>query len=387
MSGGAPPSVVRRSIVSLGTLAGGAALALVPAASVSIASRLFDQREQGWVAVAVLVATFAGQIAFSVVVEARLASPGTERRVVLPRWLVVLALAAAAVVAITPPRALVLCVALPVMSAALEVGRGVSVAERLDRREVAASVLVGAGATLGVAAGLLGQRWALVPLVGGIAAATVVRARPVAHRASRQDGRTLTWVLTDTGVTGVIPPLLNAVILARLSPVDAVLFTSISTVSGLLAIPLNFMRLRLLKEHSRLDVVLSAASLAGAVLVIVVLEFAGAFGLLFGAGWRHSPTLVPLLVACGWRSASLITTIPFTALRRVGAVRRVTLLRAAISAFTVGLALVGLAVAGLIGVFVGLLVSELAGAAVLTAAARSHPTVLQARSRRTQVVP
>ena len=361
---------VRRGVQSLVTLAGGAALAVVPAASVSIASRLFDERGQGWVAVAVLVATFAGQLAFSVVVEARLASPGTERRVVLPRWLVVLAVGAAVVVAVTPPNPVVLSVALPLMSAGLEVGRGVSVAERLDRREVVASVAVGAGAAAGVVAGLLGQRWALVPLVVGIAVATLVRARPVSQRPSAADPRALRWVLADTAVTGVIPPLLNAVILGRLSSVDAVLFTSVSTVSGLLAIPLNFMRLRLLKERSRLDVVLSAASLVAAVLVIVGLELAGLFGVLFGDAWRHSATMVPLLVACVWRSASLVTTVPFTALRRAGAVRVVTVLRAVVSALTVALALARLSLRGLVGVFVGLLVSEVAGATILSVAAR-----------------
>lgn len=361
-----------RAVRSMMTLAGGAALAVVPAASVSIASRLFDSREQGWVAVAVLIATFVGQLVFSVVVEARLATPVSDRRVVLPRWLVVLTVGAAAVVALTPPNALVLCVALPLMSAGLEVGRGVSVAERLDRREAVASLAVGSGAAAGVVAGLLGQRWALVPLVVGIAVATLVRARPVGHRASRAEPSVMRWVVADTAATGVVPPLLNAVILGLLSPIDAVLFTSVSTVSGLLAIPLNFMRLRLLKESSRLDVALSAVSLVAAVLLIVVAEVLGLFGVLFGSAWSDNPTLVPLLVACVWRSASLVTTIPFAALRRAGAARLVTILRAVISVVTVGLALVGLVVAGLLGVFGGLLVAELVGATVLTWAARRH---------------
>ena len=49
-------------------------------------------------------------------------------------------------------------------------------------------------------------------------------------------------------------------ILAFLGAADAVLFTSIATVSGLLAIPLNFLRLRLLKAHSSLDILVSASS-------------------------------------------------------------------------------------------------------------------------------
>ena len=132
------------------------------------------------------------------------------------------------------------------------------------------------------------------------------------------------WVIADTAITGVIYPLLNTMILAFLGAADAVLFTSIATVSGLLAIPLNFMRLRLLKEHSRLDIVVSAASVVAAVVVLLVLELVGVFGYLFGPAWTESATLLPLLLACAWRAASLATTIPFAALRRAGAVRLLT---------------------------------------------------------------
>jgi hypothetical protein len=168
----------------------------------------------------------------------------------------------------------------------------------------------------------------------------------------------------------VIYPLLNAMILAFLGSTDAVLFTSIATVSGLLAIPLNFMRLRLLKEHSRLDIVVSAASVVAAVLVLLVLESIGALGFLFGSTWTQSATLVPLLLACAWRAASLATTIPFAALRREGAVRLVTGLRAMVSIVTFGLAALGLALNSLPAVFLGLLIAELASALIYEVARR-----------------
>ena len=140
--------------------------------------------------------------------------------------------------------------------------------------------------------------------------------------------------------------------------------------SGLLAIPLNFMRLRLLKEHSRLDIVVSGASVLAAVVALLVLEFTGVFGFVFGEAWTESATLVPLLLACGWRAASLATTIPFAALRRAGEVRLVTGLRAAVSVLTFGLAAVGLAAQSLSAVFLGLLVAELASAVVYEVARR-----------------
>lgn len=364
------PLRMRGAVLSLITLLGGVSLAVIPAATVSISSRLFSVEEQGFLAVAVLVATFAGQLTFAVVVESRLSSAATERRVVFPLWLAAVSVVTAVVIAVIPPNAVVLAIGLPILIAALEVGRGVSVAERLDRREIVASVAVGLGALVGVLAGFAGQDWALIPLVAGIAIATCVRCLPVNHRASRPEPAVMGWVIADTAITGAVYPLLNTMILAFLGPADAVLFTSIATVSGLLAIPLNFMRLRLLKEHSGLDIVISAASVIAAVVALLVLEFVGAFGFIFGTAWTDSATLVPLLLACAWRAASLATTIPFAALRRAGEVRLLTGLRAAVSAITFALAAVGLTFQNLAAVFLGLLIAELASAVIYEIARR-----------------
>lgn len=364
------PMRLRRATLSLVTLLGGVSLAVIPAATISISARLFDAQEQGMLAVAVLVATFAGQLSFAVVVESRLSSAATERRVVFPLWLAAISVVTAIVLAVIPPDAIALAVGLPILVAALEVGRGVSVAERLDRREIVASIAVGAGALVGVLAGFAGMTWALVPLVVGIAVATVVRCLPVEHRASRPEPAVLGWVVADTAITGAVPPLLNGMILALLGPTEAVIFTAVSTVSGLLAIPLNFLRLRLLKEHSRLDIVVSAGAVAAAIAVLLVLELTGVFGLVFGDAWTLEATILPLAVACAWRAASLATTLPFAALRRMGEVRLLTGLRAAVSLLTFALAAAGLAVQSLTAVFLGLLVAELASAVVYEAARR-----------------
>ena len=161
------PLRLRGAALSLITLLGGVSLAVIPAATISISSRLFSVEEQGFLAVAVLVATFAGQLTFAVVVESRLSSAATERRVVFPLWLAAISVVTAVVIAVVPPNAVVLAVGLPILIAALEVGRGVSVAERLDRREIVASIAVGLGALVGVLAGFAGQHWALDPPRGG----------------------------------------------------------------------------------------------------------------------------------------------------------------------------------------------------------------------------
>lgn len=364
------PMRLRRATMSAITLLGGVSLAVIPAATVSISSRLFTTAEQGVVAVAVMVATFAGQLAFAVIVESRLSSAGTDRRVVFPLWLAGVSVAAGAALILSGANAIALCICLPFLIAALEVGRGVSVAERLDRREIWASVLVGLGALAGVLAGFLDQTWALTPLVASIVAATVVRCLPVSHRASRPEPRVMGWVVADTAITGAVPPLLNGMILATLGPADAVLFTALATVSGLLAIPLNFMRLRLLKEHSTLDIVVSGGAVAAAFLALLVVEFTGLFGFVFGDAWTFGATIVPLVLACAWRAASLATTIPFAALRRMGEAGLVTGLRAGVSILTFGLAGAGLLFGGLAWVFVGLLVAELTSAVVYEIARR-----------------
>ncbi|TFD29409.1 hypothetical protein [Cryobacterium cryoconiti] len=364
------PLRLRRATLSLITLLGGVSLAVIPAATVAISSRLFSRPEQGIIAVAVMVATFAGQLTFAVVLESRLSSAATERRVVFPLWLAGLALVAAGVIALNARNPIVLCLGLPLLIAALEVGRGVSVAERLDLREIWASVTVGLGALTGVLAAFTGQDWALIPLVAGIALATLVRCLPVTHRASRPEPAVMGWVVADTAITGVIYPLLNTMILTLIGPGEAVLFTAIATVSGLLAIPLNFMRLRLLKEHSRLDIAVSAGAVLAAVVVLVVLERTGVLGFIFGGVWTSSAAILPLVLACGWRAASLATTIPFAALRRMGEVRLLTGLRAAVSVMAFALAGVGLALHSLSAVFLGLLIAELASAVVYELARR-----------------
>jgi hypothetical protein len=367
--------------MSLITLVGGVSLAVIPAATISISARIFTLSEQGTIAVMVMVATFVGQVTFAAVVESRLSSGGTDRRVTFPLWLAALSLIAAIAVAVQFENAIVLCVALPVLLASLEVGRGVSVAERLDSREVAAAIVVGAGALAGVLAGFAGQSWALIPLVAGIFLATLIRSLPVQHRASAPEPHVLGWVVADVAITGSIYPLINWTILAFLGPLPSVLFTAISTVSGVLAIPLNFMRLRLLKQHSTLDILVSAGSVAAAVVVIFVCEFLGVFGYIFGAGWTFEATVLPLLIACLWRAASLATTIPFASLRRMGEAKLLTMLRALVAVLTFGGAAAVVATQQLGWIFAVLLLGELLQAALYEIARRRKVSGLRQSER------
>ena len=377
MSISLPPQIrLRGAAMSLITLLGGVSLAVIPAATVAISARQFTLDEQGAIAVAVMLATFVGQVTFAVVVESRLSSAATARRVTFPLWLAALSVLTAIIVGFNSGSAVVLCVALPILLASLEVGRGVSVAERLDTREIWASVLVGSGALAGVLVAFTAQTWGMIPLVAGIALATCVRSLPVSHQPSRPDPAVMGWVVADTSITGVIYPLLNVMILALIGPAQAIIFTAISTVSGLLAIPLNFLRLRLLKEHSRLDIGVSGLALLGAAVALGMLEATGAFGFIFGSAWSLSDTALPLAVACAWRATSILTTIPFAALRRRGAVRLLTGLRAIVAAITFALAGLGLVTQNIVWVFGGMLVAELISAVIYETARRSRTALV-----------
>jgi hypothetical protein len=361
---------LKQATLSLLSLVGGVSLAAIPAATLSIATRTFTAPDQGTVSVTLTAATFIGQLAFAVLIESRLSSARSERRVTYPRWLALLSVVASLAVAIFPTNPVVLCVALPALIASLEVGRGVSVAERLDAREAWAAVCVALGALGGVAVAFLGGDWGFVPLVAGITAATVIRSLPVSHRASIPEPSVIGWVVTDVAITGIIYPVLNTFILLFIGPIPAVLFAAISTVSGLLAIPLNFMRVRLLKAHSSLDVGISGVAVGVATLAIAVLEFTGVLGFIFHGSWTIAATIVPLAIACLWRAGSLLTTLPFAALRRLGHVRLLAALRAGCAIATFGAGLAVLPLHSLTAVFIVMLLGELAQAATYEFARR-----------------
>lgn len=351
-------------------LLSGISLSIVPPAVLSISSNTFEIPSQGAVAVAVMTATFLSQLLFAWVVESRLASHLTERFVAVPRWLTAAGLVAALVLALFPTTAPLAVVALPFLFAALEIGRGVSVAEKYAVREAWAAVALGLGAGSGVLIALLGQAWGLTLLAVGVAGAIVIRSVGAPTRSAPPQPGIRGWVVADVGLTGVSYPVLNAVILALLGPAAATVFASVSTVSGLLAVPLNFLRVRLLKEHSLLDTVVTAGALAGATAAIVVGEASGLLGLAFGQTWSTATTALPLAMACLWRIASLFSALPFSALRRAGRARLVTALRGVSAAFTFAIAIPATFTHQIWLVFAALLVGEIVLAIVCEIARR-----------------
>ncbi len=365
-----PARPLVRAVLSLTSIASGASLSAVPPAALAISAHLFTVDQQGYVAFAVTTATFLSQLVFAALIESRLSSALSRGRVALPVWILVATALAVATIAIFPTTPLALCLALPVLLSALEVGRGVAVVEHMDLREFFAALFIGAGAIAGVVGALLGQGWALVALAVGVGCATALRTLAAPRRAPAPDSATRAWVVTDAGVTGVVFPVLNALVLALLGPAASTLFAAVSTVSGLLAIPVNFMRLRLLKERTRHDVVVSTAAFVACVAVLIALDLTGVLGLLFGTAWTTATTILPLLAACLWRVATLLSMFPFAALRRGGHARLVTLMRGSAALLSALLALAATLTQSVWVVFIALLVGELFMAAICELARR-----------------
>lgn len=363
-------SRLSRGLQSWLNLLSGISVSLVPPAVLSISSNTFDLPTRGAVAVAVMTATFLSQLLFAWVVESRLASHLTERFVAVPRWLTVTGLVAALVLALFPTTASVAMVALPFLFATLEIGRGVSVAEKYAAREGWAAVALALGAGSGVLVALFGQAWGLTLLAAGVAGAVLIRSVGAPTRSGPPQPGIRGWVVTDVGLTGISFPVLNAIILALLGPAAATVFASVSTVSGLLALPLNFLSVRLLKEHSLLDTVVTASALVGATAAIAVGEATGLLGLVFGQTWSVAATALPLAMACLWRIASLFSVLPFSALRRAGRARLVTALRGVSAAFTFAIAILATFTHEIWLVFAALFIGQIVFAAVSEVARR-----------------
>lgn len=336
MTEGTRPAAVwtARAGASLSLLSGGA-LAAVPAASLSIAGQTLDTAGAGALSVALTVGLFLGQVISAWLVEARLATPGVPRAVELSRPLVVAAVAAGAVMALLPTTLPVLVVALPVLLVAMENGRAVGVIQGRHRREVVSASLLAAGALTGVLLALAGSAHGFSALAVGAVAAVAVRVGGERSAMPPIPAATRLWVTADVGLTGIAYPVLTSILLSTLGPAAAFLFSAVSTVSGLLAIPLNYLRARLLLAPSRGDLVLSSVVLAVAVAAIAAGEALRAFGLLFGPTWATTATGAALAVACAWRLASLASTVPFASLRRDGHVRLLLALRSSATAVTI----------------------------------------------------
>lgn len=355
-------------------MVGGVALAAAPPSILAIGGQTLSVVEAGVLTVGITAGTFLGQLTSAILVEAPLARPDGSRRVAIPLWVSAIGVLGSIGMAIASglggSAVWVLAVATTLVLVALETGRAVGVAEGYEAREIVSAVTLGSSLVAGLGLALLGEGGAFICVGIGAGVTLLVRAVGAPHRSDAAPLRTRLWIAGDVGITGVVFPLLNAAVLGLLGPAAAYLFGAVSTVSGLLAIPLNFMRVRLLRSPERAVVGLTVGLMGTAAAAIAIAQLLGVFDILFGDGWAHGRIALPLVAACMWRAASILTTLPFAAIRRRGEVRLLWVLRTTCSAATALMLLALVPFGSLTWIFVGFLAGELLQAVVYAVADR-----------------
>lgn len=358
-----PSPAKHRWHISALTLLGGAALAATPTAVLAVSSHTFSIRDQALIVVAVAVATFAGQLISALTVEAELAAGIPGHLLGSPRWLTILAVLAAFVLAVAPQSVLVACVTLPFLFAALEVGRVASVASKRDRVELQASALFTVFLAVAVVLAIAGQSWAFSIIAIGAAAVIVWRALPTWRtQAPHAAIHTRGWLGVDAIAAGITFPVVTTMLLAVAGAEVTAVFGMVASVSAIAALPGSYLKMRLLGEHSRQEIWLAIAAAIAATAALAFAQWFGLINIVFGQSWVDGVTIAVLLIACGWRLASLCTVVPFASLRRHGRVRRMVPVRFLAAALTIGLIAV-FAPFGALVAFVVLTIAELATAA------------------------
>lgn len=360
---GTIPSPASRSLSSALTLASGAALAATPTAVLAVSSHVFSITDQAILVVAVSIATLAGQLLSAVTVESELAAGYRPELLATPRWLTLLAGVAAAAMAIAPTSIWVVSIASAPIFAALETGRVASVSAHRDRRELQSSLVFLGTLVAAVLLASFGIDWAFTAIALGAAFVIFWRAlptwptqRPHATYATRG------WLGVDALAAGITFPLVTSLTLLIAGAEVTAVLGMVASVSAIAALPGSYLKMRLLGEHSRSEILLASAAGLAATAALLLAQYFGLINLVFGQSWAAGVTVLLLAVASLWRLFSMLTVIPFASLRRHGRVRRMVPVRFAVAALTVGLVAI-VAPAGALAIFAALALAELAAAA------------------------
>ena len=350
---------MKKTLIALATLGGGVSLAIVPAVSLISATKLFAIEQQGILSVAIMFATFIGQTSTAALIETKLATPNRQEGIRVPNYLVWLCVVTALVFFIWPSNIWLIVAGLPILFTSMESGRAAAVAERRDTREIYASSIITGTSLLTLVSAFAGIPQTFAFLACGVLIATFIRTYGVRADKISPSRHIFVWVIADVGITGAIFPLLNFVIISQLGAISAVAFAAVSTASGIVGIPLTFLRMRLLSEHSRFDVFISVFAVITAVIAIFIANWLGLFSQLFGKSWNEAASISALFIACLWRATSILTTIPFAKFRREGQAKLVTYVRLASSVYIFLISILVVKFDNLTLVFCALLTGEI----------------------------
>jgi len=303
-------------------VAAGLALNVFPAIFIAIYARIAPIETQGFLALALAIGVYAAQLVNAFIVEGRLATPDAKGELGLPLWVVLFTAASCAPLIFGPAVAssAVLLVSSTGVMTGLLMARSIGVVSGDWKRE-------GFGASALILASLVAL-WLAVQhnphcvrvLAAGALLAVASRYRPrrgLPKMGFPPDVRRSGWVTAETAVVGAVQPVITSVVLVMVGPVASVAFRVISTVAGALEPILAYGRYRLLAHGHRGELKTFVAVFAVGLAAVMAAAFGGIAGLIFGPAWRDVGT-VALLLAFLWKVVTLVSTVPFAALRKAG---------------------------------------------------------------------
>lgn len=300
----------------------GLALNVFPAMFIAIYARIAPIETQGFLALSLAVGVYVAQLFNAFVVEGRLATPDTEGELGLPIWVVLLTVAAGGLLVIGPAVAsspVLMASSVGVMTGLL-MSRSIGVVGGHWQREgLGAAVLIAASVIALWMAAQHNPHCVRVLAVGAVLA-VLVRYQPrksMPHMGFPPDVRRSSWVTAETAVVGAVQPAITSILLVMVGPVASVTFRVISTVAGALEPILAYGRYRLLAHGHRGELTAFVAVFAVGLAVVMLAAFGGLGSLIFGPAWR-SVGAAAMLLACLWKAFTLVSTVPFAALRKAG---------------------------------------------------------------------
>lgn len=300
----------------------GLALNVFPAIFIAIYARIAPIETQGILALALVVGVYVAQLFNAFVVEGRLATPGAEGEPSLPLWVVLFTVGATVMLVIGPavaPSAVLMASAVGVMTGLL-MSRSIGVVTGEWKREgLAAAALIAASVVALWMADRHSPHCVRVLAIGALLA-VLVRYRPrktLLNMGFPPDVRRSCWVTAETAVVGAVQPAITSVLLVMVGPAASVTFRVISTVAGALEPILAYGRYRLLAHGHRGELVPFAAVFAAALVAVLIAALGGLGSLIFGPAWRDVG-VAALLLAFVWKCFTLLSTVPFAALRKAG---------------------------------------------------------------------
>ncbi|MCV7026343.1 hypothetical protein H7I77_23820 [Mycolicibacterium novocastrense] len=361
--------VSRSRLQALVQVVAGLALNAFPAMFIAVYARIAPIEAQGFLAVSLTVGVYVAQLFNAFVVEGRLATPGADQNLSLPRWVGVLVVAAGALLSLGPlvaPPWILIAGSVGIMTGLLMARSIGVVCGRWKSEAVGAVLLLATSLVALVLAARQNPHCVQVLALGGVAA-ILVRWWPrtaIGVSGMPPDVRRASWVTAETAVLGVVQPTLTYLVLMILGPAASVTFRVISTVSGALEPILAYGRYRLLAHGHKGELATFVLIFSAGLIAVLVAALGGLGELIFGSAWSGVGAVV-LVIACMWKLVMLISTVPFAALRKAGATKLVFWIRGfttvAYLAFGIGFLLLWDTVMAL---FIGFVVAELVTAVV-----------------------